>query len=287
MNQNALEKAWSEHSLLWEKNLWVYPVISRRAGGLSIGINLNPDKKCTFNCAYCQVDRTIPGSPQEINVNTIEAEIVRIFAAYEKNGLSDFALFRDVAPEKRRIKDICLSGDGESTLATSFAEICQMMRRLQDRYSRYLLQLTLITNATCLNRPNVQKGLEALTEKRGEIWAKLDAGSERWFQKIDRSRISLEQIQKNLESAVQKFPLRIQTMLCKIQNEFPDEEEIRLYIQRLQKIYVQNPSNFLGVQLYGVIRRTAIPEVLPLEKEFFEMVAQKIRETIPVHVAIF
>ena len=76
-------------------------------------------------------------------------------------------------------------------------------------------------------------------------------------------------------------------MLCKIQNEFPDEEEIRLYIQRLQKIYVQNPSNFLGVQLYGVIRRTAIPEVLPLEKEFFEMVAQKIRETIPVHVAIF
>ena len=138
---------------------------------------------------------------------------------------------------------------------------------------------------TMLNGKHMQ--LEALTEKRGEIWAKLDAGSERWFQKIDRSRISLEQIQKNLESAVQKFPLRIQTMLCKIQNEFPDEEEIRLYIQRLQKIYVQNPSNFLGVQLYGVIRRTAIPEVLPLEKEFFEMVAQKIRETIPVHVAIF
>ena len=74
MNQNALEKAWSEHSLLWDKNLWVYPVISRRAGGLSIGINLNPDKKCTFNCAYCQVDRTIPGSPQEIDVNTMKIQ---------------------------------------------------------------------------------------------------------------------------------------------------------------------------------------------------------------------
>ena len=29
-------------------NLYVYPVISRRAGGLSVGVNLNPDKVCNL-----------------------------------------------------------------------------------------------------------------------------------------------------------------------------------------------------------------------------------------------
>ena len=48
------------HERSFEANRFVYPVLSRRAGGLSVGINLNPDKICNFDCIYCQVDRVSP-----------------------------------------------------------------------------------------------------------------------------------------------------------------------------------------------------------------------------------
>lgn len=287
MSEEALEKAWSNHSILWKENVWVYPVISRRAGGISIGINLNPDKHCTFDCAYCQVDRSVPGLSLKNDVIEIEKELDKIISAYEKNGLADFVSFQNVEAEKRMIKDICISGDGESTMSPIFPQVCAMMRRKQDELSQYPLQLTLITNATLLDRENVRKGLKILTEKRGEIWAKLDAGTENWYKKIDRSRIPLEKVEQNIEGAIRDFPLRIQTMLCQVQGEFPSNEEIQFYIQRLQKIYAICPQNFLGVQLYSVVRHTAIPDVLPLKKEFFQNVAEKIHAVLPVSVQIF
>lgn len=287
MSEEALEKAWSDHSRLWKHNLWVYPVISRRAKGLSIGINLNLDKHCNFSCAYCQVDRTVPGPKEKIDIPRIEGEIENIIDAYEKNGLADFSSFQNVEEEKREIKDICLSGDGESTMAPEFPEVCRLMRQMQDKYSRYPLQLTLITNSTLLDRPNVQKGLALLTEKKGEIWTKLDAGSESWYQKISHSRVPLEKIQENIEETVKKFPIRVQTMLCKIGPEFPDENEISLYVNRLKRIHLSCPQNLLGIQLYGVVRHTALPDVHPIESSFFAEVAQKIRSEIPVKIEIY
>lgn len=287
MSLSALEKAWSDHSPLWKQNLWVYPVISRRAKGLSIGINLNLDKRCSFDCAYCQVDRTVPGPKIPNNLQRIESEIEQLIEGYRENGLSDFSPFRGVERESRTIQDICLSGDGESTLSKEFPEVCRLMRKMQDKYSEYPLQLTLITNSSNLHLPDVQKGLSILTEKRGEIWAKLDAGSESWYRAIDRSRIPLERIQRNVELAVEKFPLRVQTMLCQIGSLRPDDKELLLYVKRLRRIYEANPQNFLGVQLYGVVRHTAIPDVHPLEKSFLESAAERIRSEIPVLVEVF
>ena len=34
---------------------YVYPVVSRRAGGVSVGINLSPNNACNWRCVYCQV----------------------------------------------------------------------------------------------------------------------------------------------------------------------------------------------------------------------------------------
>lgn len=287
MSEAALEKAWSDHSRLWEHNLWVYPVISRRAGGLSIGINLNLDKRCNFDCAYCQVDRTVPGPKEKIDVARIEQEIENIVSEYEKNGLANFSTFKGVEENHRIIKDICLSGDGESTTVKEFPDVCKMMRSLQDKYSNHPLQLTLITNATLLGSPNVQKGLALLTEKKGEIWAKLDAGSERWYQKISRSKVPLETVQRNIESAVQKFPLRVQTMLCKVGDDYLDDSETELYVKRLKRIYEASPENLKGIQLYGVVRHTALPSVFPIEKEYFEFVAGEIRKQIPTEIDIY
>lgn len=285
--EEALHEAWADHSRLWEHNKWVYPVISRRAHGISIGVNLNPDKSCSFSCAYCQVDRTVPGPKTKMDLRALEEEIIVMIEEYKRTGLATFANFKDVPQEKRLIQDICLSGDGESTLVKEFPDVCSMMRKVQGMFPEFEIRLTLITNATHLQADGVVRGLAELTANRGEIWAKLDAGSEEWLKVIDRTKISLETIQENLEETVKKFPMRVQTMLCNIGGRFPDEREIALYIDRVEKVYNANPKNFLGVQLYGVVRHTALPDVTPLPREFLEGVAKKIRERIPVVVEVF
>lgn len=287
MNEDALKKAWSDHSRLWEKNIWAYPVISRRAEGLSIGVNLNLDKHCTFSCVYCQVDRTVPGPKKKIDIDAIDAEIESIFAEYEKNGLVNFSNFKEVPAEKRRVKDICLSGDGESTIAPEFPEVCRRLREIQKRHAEHDLQLTLITNATMLDRDNVREGLKYLTEKKGEIWAKLDAGTDAWYKKVDRSHMPLGHVQENIESTVKDFPLRVQTLFCEISGERPSDQEIDAYIERIERIYKANPKNLLGIQLYDVIRHTAAPHVLPLGKPALNAIADKLRARVPVTVKVY
>lgn len=285
--EKALHDAWADHSRLWENNKWVYPVISRRAHGISIGVNLNPDKSCSFRCAYCQVDRTVPGPKIQLDLKALEEEIVVMIEEYKRTGLATFANFKDVPREKRLIQDICLSGDGESTLVKEFPEVCSLMRKIQGQYPEFEIRLTLITNATHLQAEGVVRGLAELTATRGEIWAKLDAGSEEWLKIIDQTKVPLETIQSNLEETVRHFPMRVQTMLCNIGDRHPDDAEIALYIDRVTRVYNANPKNFLGVQLYGVVRHTALPNVTPLPREFLEGVAEKIRARIPVVVEVF
>ena len=48
-----IESSWAavrDHTRHFTDFTFVYPVISRRSRGLSIGVNLNPDKVCNFDC---------------------------------------------------------------------------------------------------------------------------------------------------------------------------------------------------------------------------------------------
>ena len=54
---------------------YVYPVLSRRARGVSVGINLNPDKGCNFDCLYCQVDRTGERPKPGVDLAELEVEL--------------------------------------------------------------------------------------------------------------------------------------------------------------------------------------------------------------------
>ena len=65
-----------DHSRLFGDFTFVYPVISRRSRGLSIGINLNPDKVCNFDCIYCEVDRTTPGKVSRIDLDQMRDELI-------------------------------------------------------------------------------------------------------------------------------------------------------------------------------------------------------------------
>lgn len=299
--EKALIAAWSDHSRMWKDNTWVYPVISRRAGGLSVGINLNPDHKCSFACAYCQ------SGPQEghesvpIDVDGVERELRQFLAYYKSGEFAKCDFFGHVPEDKKIIKDICLSGDGESTIVKEFPEVCKRMRKIQKEFEESAagcvaaenaaglgdFKLRLITNASRLDNDKVEEALQYLLESNGEIWAKLDAGTEEWYKRMNRSAVKFDTILQNLEKVIARYPICIQTMLCSLQGDAPSDAEIESYIGHLERIHSVCPEHFVEVQLYTVIRQTTLPDVLPLPKEFLQSVAEKIQAKLPVKVRIF
>lgn len=284
-NEKALVAAWSDHSRMWKDNSWVYPVISRRAGGLSVGVNLNPDHKCSFSCAYCQSGPQDGHPSVPVDVDAIEKELRDFLAYYDSGEFAKDDFFGNVPAENKTLKDLCLSGDGESTIVKEFPEVCKRMRLIQKERPGFKLRL--ITNACRLGNENVESALAYLMESDGEIWAKLDAGTESWFKRINRSPLHLENIVENLEKVIKLYPICIQTMLCSLQGDVPNEEELDAYIGNLKRVYAACPDHFVEVQLYTVIRDTVMEDVLPLPRAFLESAAAKISASLPVKVRIF
>lgn len=111
------------HERSFENNRLVYPVLSRRSGGLSIGVNLNPDKVCNFDCIYCQVDRTRQSETTFVEMPALLAELDAMLDLAASGKLFETEKFRDVPPALRRLNDIAFSGDGEPTTYRNFDEI--------------------------------------------------------------------------------------------------------------------------------------------------------------------
>ncbi len=263
MSTSELLKFWADHDRRFADFNFVYPVISRRAKGLSIGINCMLNGACSYDCIYCQVRR----SPEKRklafpSVDEIIFELKKILSIYRQTKLAEH--FPNIEEKNRILKDIALSGDGEPTLYPHFAELCKELQKIQNECPENP-KLTLITNAT-----QICDGLGYLTE----IWGKLDAGTDEFLQFIDnpQKKINITAIENNLKFIVSKFPLRIQTMLCEAQGKTPSEAEIESYAQIVQRIYETNPQNLLSVQLYSTVRQTAESSVKPLPPEFLENV---------------
>ena len=54
---------------------YIYPVVSRRAGGLSLGINLNTNNACNWQCIYCEIPNLTRGKPEPIDINLLKKEL--------------------------------------------------------------------------------------------------------------------------------------------------------------------------------------------------------------------
>lgn len=269
-----LKAAWADHGRQFQKYHWVYPVVSRRAQGISLGINLNIDTICNFDCVYCQVDRTVPPpQPTHNDVAQISAELSHAIAHWRRNKFQDAPRFQNLTASQLELRDFCMSGDGEPSSAPEFPAVVQELIALKTRENLPQVKLVLITNATLLHRPTVQAAIAQMAAHHGEIWAKLDAGTEAYFQLINRSRYKLDHIEANIISAAQQFPVRIQTMWCQYLGQIPSPEEISAYAERVVRIEAaarQAGRNLLEIQLYSVVRRTAEAEVQALPPEFLE-----------------
>src|SRR6476660_1159132 len=108
----AILPLFAQHSRSWQQNRYVYPVISRRSKGLSIGVNLNSDKVCNFDCVYCSVDRTTPATVTEVDLGVLRDELDHMLGVAVSGELFREARFDQTPAHLRRINDVAFSGDG-------------------------------------------------------------------------------------------------------------------------------------------------------------------------------
>ena len=250
---------------------YVYPVVSRRAGGVSIGINLNPDNACNWRCIYCQVPDLVRGSAPPIDLVLLEKEL-RGFLHEMQHG--DF--MQRVPPEARRLNDIALSGNGEPTSAREFNDVIELIAKLKPAD----LKLVLITNGSLIRRENVQHGLRRLAQLNGEVWFKLDRASEAGMALVNDTRTTLDTVRQNLATAIACCPNTwLQTCWFALDGVPPGKQEEDDYLDFLAGVLRDNirPQ---GVLLYGLARpslQAEAPRLSALPHAQLEQFAQRIR----------
>ena len=267
----------------WLGNRFVYAVISSRARGLSLGVNVNPDKKCNFECSYCEVDRRTPTREHKLDVEVLAAELRKTIAFIQSDKLAELPSFHSLPSELLRLRQVALSGDGEPTLATNFVEAVQAVVRV--RALGGFFKLVLYTNGTGLDQPNVQRGLELLT-KSDEVWIKLDGGTQGFIDKVNRPDVPLEKILSNILAIGRLRPVVIQSLFPSIHGEEPPFEEIREYAQRLKELKAGGAQISL-VQIYSAARPGVNAEWGHLPLRVLSQIAQTVRQTAGLRAEVF
>jgi wyosine [tRNA(Phe)-imidazoG37] synthetase (radical SAM superfamily) len=287
MNEPITPALLRSHPRRFDENRYVYPVLSRRAGGISIGVNLNLDKVCNFRCIYCQVvDRRAAETPHAVDLARLAEELDRTVELAVSGRIFQETNFRATPAPLRRLNDIALSGDGEPTASPQFADAAAVCAQVRRRRQLDDVKLVLITNASLLHREAVQRGLEILDANNGQIWAKLDAGTEDYYRLVARSAAKWPQILDNLRQTAQRRPIVIQSLFMRIHGAPPPPEEQQAYCQRLNEIVAVGGRIGL-VQVHTVARGPAEPWVAPLSNAEVDALADLIRHHTGLSVAAF
>lgn len=266
-----------DHRRTFEENLYVYAVVSRRSKGVSIGINLNPDKLCNFDCVYCQVDRRTPPLIRAVEVPRLLEELKVMVELVQSGELFTMDRFRGTPAELRRLNDFAFSGDGEPTTCPEFLEVVAATAALRMQHRLDSVKLVLITNATRLHVPRVQEALAVLDANNGEIWAKLEAGTEAYYHQIERTTVPFVRVLENITEAARVRPLVIQAMFLRMQNQPPPPEELNAFCDRLQEILTAGGCIKL-VQVYTVARVPAESWVTPLGRGEVDAIVELVRQ---------
>ncbi len=274
-----------DHRRELEQNRYVYAVLSRRSSGISIGINLNPDKVCNFDCIYCQVDRTAPGKYRTVDLKILEREVKDILMRAENGTLYENPPFAGIPQPLRKVKDIAFSGDGEPTTCPQFKEAVEIAIRAKAEAGLGDLKMVIITNATMLHRSKVKQALSLLDPHNGEIWGKLDAGTEPYYKRVDVTTIPFKRVLDNLLDAARLRPVVIQSLFMKVHGLAPEQREITAYCNRLREI-IEKGGKIKLVQVYTVARAPAQPYVTSLSHEELDTIAEQVRK-IPLPVSAF
>lgn len=234
-------------------NRFVYIVLSPRACGLSVGINLNPDRHCDFDCLYCEVDRRKPATETQVDTDVMAMELERTLQFAASEEFRTQPAYRNLPAELLTLRHVCLSGDGEPTLSPKFGAAVREAVHVRALGHFPFYKLVLITNGSGLDRPEVQEGIKLLTLK-DEIWIKLDGGTQAYINMVNRPRgIPLDKILANILLVAKQRPVVIQSLFPAVNGAEPPAEEIEQFAMRLRELKEQGAQISL-VQIYSATR---------------------------------
>lgn len=267
------------------ENRFVYAVISPRARGLSIGVNLNPDRRCNFNCLYCEVDRTEGPNGAELDLDVVAEELHRTLNYVYAGGLAMHPRYSGLSPDLLRPRHVTLSGDGEPTLCPKFLELVQTVAHVRAMARVPFFKIVLITNASHLDDPQVQSALKVFTAQ-DEVWAKLECGTQAYFEKVNGGDVPLEKIISNILLVGKQRPVVIQSLFPMINDEPPAGEEIEAYAQRLNELK-QGGAKISLVQIYSATRPHTHMECSHLPLRYLSQIAQTVRTVTGLRTEVY
>jgi wyosine [tRNA(Phe)-imidazoG37] synthetase (radical SAM superfamily) len=259
---------------------YIYPVVSRRANGVSIGINLNTNNACNWRCIYCSVPNLTRGSPPPVELDVLEQEL-RSFLTDMLHG--DF-MQRHVAKADRHLKDVAFSGNGEPTSAKEFPQVILLVEKILSDFGLLgIIKIRLITNGSLMDKPSTLASIRHLAQCNGEAWFKLDAGTKEGISSINDVNLNPSRHIQRLKNCAKACPTFIQTCMFALDGKPPEDSEIKAYLALIDQVkeFIQ------GVHLYGIARPSMQAESKRLSRlspEWLEAMAERIRKTgIIVH----
>ena len=252
---------------------YVYPVVSRRAGGVSIGINLNPNNACNWQCVYCQVPDLKRGGPPPIDLKQLRRELTLFL-----DELLSGRFMQDRVPvDARTLQDVAFSGNGEPTLAAEFAESIKLVVDVLRKHSLLgKIKLRLITNGSQLSKPDVQQGLAIMSTHNGEVWFKLDGATNHQFADINGVRVTTKAHLNRLRECAALCPTWIQSCFFGCNGRAPSAAEVDAYVDAIGPL----ADVVIGVNLYGIARRSMQPQADRLGRlpaTWFATLAKRLR----------
>jgi wyosine [tRNA(Phe)-imidazoG37] synthetase (radical SAM superfamily) len=261
---------------------YVYPVVSRRAKGVSIGINLNPNNACNWRCIYCQVPDLTRGAAPEIDLTKLEDELRTML----HDALYGNFMRQRVPEEARRLEDIAFSGNGEPTSSAEFGAAIAIVEHVLREFDLLgKLTVRLITNGSLIEKPGVLDAIRHLGQINGEVWFKVDAATTDGIARINDVRLNPQRVVERLQLCSQACPTWVQTCVFALDGQPPSAPEIAAYIELLQ----QTSTTITGVHLYGLARPSMQAEASRLSRlseDWMHTLADRIRERgITVHVS--
>ena len=227
---------------------YIYPVLSRRAGGLSLGINLNTNNACNWQCIYCEIPNLTRGKPESIDTKLLKEELFFwLHEITQNNFLSNHA------PPDTLLKDIAFSGNGEPTAAKEFKEVINIVITAINEFKlNNLVTIRLITNGSYMSDQSVQNAWSLINQTPKEVWFKIDSVDNDDIKMINQINPSLNATKKNIESCLDVSPTIIQTCVIKINGELPSKKSIDQYIAFLKNY----EKRLKGIHLYSLARPT-------------------------------
>jgi wyosine [tRNA(Phe)-imidazoG37] synthetase (radical SAM superfamily) len=232
---------------------YVYPVISRRAGGVSIGINLNVNNACNWACLYCQVPGLKRGGPPPVDLARLESELHDFLRA----AVSGDFLDKNAPAGFRRLVDVAFSGNGEPTSARDFPDAVEITGRTLETFGLLdRLKLRVISNGSLMYQLRVQRAIARIGELEGEVWFKIDRGTAGGILRVNGTHTTPDRIRKAVSICSRRAPTWIQTCLFCIDGEPPDAAEFDAYLEFIASI----GKEIKGVHLYGLARPSCQPE---------------------------